>query len=83
VSFEGEHCIIAHHAVAVVGNFQETSAARFDVDGDAFGAGVNCVLDQLLGYRSGTLDDFTGGDLVGNVIGKEADFGHRERDARC
>jgi hypothetical protein len=39
------------------------------------GAGVERVLDELLDDRRGPLDDFTGGDLVDEVVVEYAD-GH-------
>ncbi len=38
--------------------------------------GVDGVLDQLLDHRRRPLDDFPGGDLVGQVVGQLADARH-------
>ena len=43
---------------------------------DAAGAGVERVLDQLLDDRGRPLDDFAGGDLVGEVGREPVDAGH-------
>ena len=39
-------------------------------------AGVERVLEQLLDHRGGPLHHFAGGDLVGDLIGKNADAAH-------
>ena len=46
-------------------------------DGDAPRAGVDRVLDQLLDDRRRALDDFAGGDLVGEVRRKTMNSSHR------
>ncbi len=40
VAFEGEQGVVAHHAVAVVGDADELASAGLDVDADACGVGV-------------------------------------------
>ena len=42
------------------------------------GAGVERVLEQFFDDGGGALDHFAGGDLVGDLIGKNADAAHRE-----
>ena len=67
------------HAVAVVGDADELAAAGFDLDADAGGAGVEGVFEQLFDDGGGALDDFAGGDLVGYLVGEDADTAHRMR----
>ena len=76
VALEGQQGIVAHHAAAVVDDLDELLAAGLDVDPDARGAGIQRVLQQLLDHRGGTLDDLTGGDLVGNVLGEYVNSSH-------
>ena len=76
MAFKGQHSIVPDHAAAIVGNSQEPSPAGFNVDNDAHRARINRILDQFLRDRSRALDNFAGGDLIGNVIGKNADYGH-------
>src|ERR1041385_3009338 len=76
VTFESEHGIGAHHAFTIVGNLQQATAAGFDLDRDSSGAGVDRILNQLLGDRRRPLNNFTGGDLIGDVICEDADFRH-------
>jgi hypothetical protein len=73
MTFECQKGVIPNHPFAVVGNFQEPASAGLDVYHDAFRTGVNRILDQFLCNRSRSLDDFAGGNLVGNVIGKNSD----------
>lgn len=40
------------------------------------GIGVDGVLDKLLDYGGGTLNDFASGNLIRHVIGQQADTVH-------
>ncbi len=40
------------------------------------GSGVERVLEQFLDDGGGALDDFAGGDLVGDQVGENADTAH-------
>ena len=40
-------------------------------------AGVEGIFDQLLHDAGGAFDHFAGGDLVGDLFGKQADAVHR------
>ena len=77
VALKGEECVVAHHAVAVVGDADELAAAGFDVDADAGGAGVEGVFEELLDYGSGTFDDLAGGDLIGDLVGEDVNATHQ------
>ena len=77
VALEGQQRVVAIHAVAVVGDADEPAPAGFDLDADAGGAGVERVLQQLLHHRGGPVHHLAGGDLVGNLVGKNADAAHK------
>ena len=76
VAFEAEQRVVAAHAEAVVGHANETASARADFDGDFFRVGVERIFDQLLHDAGGPFDHFAGGDLVGDLFGKELDAVH-------
>ena len=76
MAFEAEQRVVAAHAKAVVGHADEAAPARADFDGDFPGIGVEGIFDQLLHDAGGALDHFAGGDLVGDLFGKEADAVH-------
>ena len=76
VALEGEQGVVADHAAAVVGDADELAAAGFDLDADAGRAGVERVLQQLLDDRGRPVDDLAGGDLVGDLVGENADAAH-------
>ena len=76
VPFKGQHGIVAQHATAVIVDADQPAAAAFHFHPDAGGPGIQRVFQQLFDYRRGTLHHFAGGDLVGNVIGKNTDPPH-------
>ena len=76
MAFKGEQGVVAAHAVAVIDDADELAAAGFDFDADAGGAGVEGVFEQLLNDGCGALDHFAGGDLVGDLVGEDADAAH-------
>ncbi len=76
VAFKGKHGVVAAHAVAVVGDADELSATGLDFNADAGCTGIEGVLEQLLDHRRGTIHHFAGGDLVGNLVGEDADAAH-------
>jgi hypothetical protein len=77
VAFEAEQRVVAAHARPVVGHAHEAAAAGLDFDGDARRLRIERVFDQFLHDAGGALDHFAGGDLVGNLFGKQADAVHR------
>ena len=68
-----ERQFVALDAAAIVADTAQLRAAILDLDLDALGAGVEAVLDQLLEHRGGPFDDLAGGDLVNELLGKNAD----------
>ena len=61
---------------AVVGHANEAASAGLDFHGDARGLGIERVFDQFLHDAGGAFHHFAGGDLVGDVFGKQADAVH-------
>ena len=51
--------------------------AAFHLDANARSSGVERVFKQLLDDGRGPVDHLAGGDLVGNLIGKDADLAHQ------
>jgi hypothetical protein len=76
VALEGQQGVVAVHAVAVVGDADQPAPARLDLDADAAGAGVQGVLQQFFHHRGRPVHHLAGGDLVGNLVGKNADAAH-------
>ena len=73
---EGEQCVVAAHAMAVVDDANELAATGFDLDTNAGGAGVEGVFEEFFDYRCGAFDDFAGSDLIGDLIGKYMNPAH-------
>ena len=76
MALEGQQRVVAVHALAVVGDADESAPACLDLDADAIGAGVQRVLQQFFDDRGRPVHHFAGGDLVGNLVGKYADAAH-------
>jgi hypothetical protein len=51
--------------------------ARLDLDPDTLGARVQGVFQQFLHHGSRPVNHFAGGDLVGDLVGKNADAAHK------
>ena len=77
MALEGQQGIVPVHAVTVVAYADKAAAAGFDLDADSVCAGVEGVLQQLLDYRGWPVHHLAGGDLVGNLVGKNADAAHK------
>ena len=75
--FKGKQRVITHHAGAVIGQADELSAASLDVDADSGRARVESIFEQLLDHRGGTVDNFSGRDLVRHLIGKDVNATHQ------
>ncbi len=76
MALKGKQGVVGNHAGAVVDDLDQFFAAGLHVDTDAGRSGINRVLDEFLDDGCGTLDNFAGGDLVGNVLGKYVDSSH-------
>ena len=76
MALEGEHGIVAAHAVVVVGDADELASACLNFDADAGRARVERVFEQLFDYRRGTVDDLSSRNLVCDLVGEYADTAH-------
>ena len=76
MALEGEHGVIARHPFAVIRHTQEPAPAPFDINLYPARPGINRVFNQLFSDRRRTLDHLTGGDLIGKLVGKDANLGH-------
>ena len=63
--------------MTVVADLDALASAIFEEHVDRARAGIDGVLDELFDDGGGTLDDFTGGDLVDQLGRQEMDAGHR------
>src|SRR5262245_58836231 len=71
-------CIFGDHALAIVGDANQSASALFDIDHDLCGPRIERILDQLLDDRRGTLDDLTGSNAIGNIVWKDTDASHNK-----
>ena len=78
VAFEGQQRVVAQHAAAVVHDADQPPAARFHLHAQIRRAGIERVFQQFLDHRRGPLHHFARGDLVGNLVGKNANAAHEE-----
>ncbi len=73
VTLECEVEVGAGHAVAVVGDADQSAPAAVGRDLDSARAGVECVLDQFLDDACRTLDHLARGDAINDGFGELAD----------
>jgi len=73
VAFERQHGVVAQHAAAIVGDTDQAAAAGFDFHPDRCRARVKRVFKQLLDDGSGAFHYLARGDLIGDVVGENAD----------
>ena len=78
VALEGQQRVVAQHAAAVVHDADQPAAAGFHLDAQIGRAGVERVFEQFLDDRSGPFHHLAGGDLVGDLVGENADAAHEE-----
>ena len=76
VAFQTEQRVVPAHAGAVVGHPDEAASAGLDFDGDARGLGVERVFNEFLHDTGRALDHLAGGDLIGDLLGEQADAVH-------
>ncbi len=74
---ESQQRVIAIHPASIVGDANQLAAAAFDFDLDTHGACVQSILQQLLHNRSRTVDHFARGDLIRDLVRKNADAAHK------
>jgi hypothetical protein len=80
VALEGEQGVVAIHALAVVGDADQLAPAGFHFHANARGAGVQRILQELLHDGGRTVDHLAGGDLIGDLVGKNADAAHQRSE---
>ncbi len=76
VTLEGQHGVVAQHAPAVVGDADHAPAAARGFHANHGRAGIERILDEFLHHRSGAFHHLAGGDLVSDLIGKNANAAH-------
>ena len=76
MAFQAEQGVIAAHAGAVVSHADEAASAGLDFQGHARGLRVERVFDEFLHDTRGALNHLAGGDLVGDLLGKQVDAVH-------
>lgn len=76
MALEGEQSVVANHAAAVVSDADEAASAGFDFNADACGSGIEGVFEEFFHDRGGAVDDFASGDLIGDLVGENADAAH-------
>ena len=73
VAKEGDLGFFGCHTVSIIGDFDEGSSGVGKSDRDLGCSGVEGVFDEFLDGGGGSLDDFSGGDLVDRVVIQEPD----------
>ncbi len=74
---QGQRHFLGRNAAAVVADGDALDAALVELDRDLGSAGIECVFQQFLDHGSRALDDFTGGDLGNELVGKWLDGASR------
>ena len=83
MTLEGQQGVIAAHAVAVIDDADELAASGFDLDANARGACVERVFEKLLDDGGRALDDLSGGNLIRNLVRKNANPAHKDHCTRA
>ena len=68
VPFQAEQRIVLAHADAVVRDADQAASAGLNFHGDSAGLRVQRVFDEFLDHAGGTLDHFSGSNLVGDLF---------------
>ena len=77
VAFEAEQRVIAAHAQTVIRHANQAASAGQHIHRDVGGLRVEGVLHQLLHDAGWPLHHLAGGDLIGDLLGQQADAVHR------
>ena len=78
MALQGELRILAIHPQTVVAHADQRLAAVLDLDPYGVRSGIEGILDELLDDGGRTLDDFAGGNLIGDIPREQLDA--RARD---
>jgi len=76
MALECQQGVIADHAAAIVRDLYELFSASFNLNSDSRGTGIQRIFEQFLHHGRWPLDDFSGSDLVGDVLGKDVNAAH-------
>ena len=76
MALKRQQSVIAQHSAAVIGDPDQPPSAGLNLHAHVGGAGIQRILQQLLYDGRRALHHFTGGDLVGNLIGENTDAAH-------
>ena len=74
MAFEAKQRVVAAHAGAVIGHADEAAPAGLDFHRDARRPGVERIFNQFLHDTGRPLNHLAGGDLVGDLLGKQPDY---------
>ena len=76
MAFEAKQRVIAAHADAVISDSNQASAAGLNFDDDSSRLSIESIFNQLLDDAGGPFYDFPCGDLIRDVVRKQADAVH-------
>ncbi len=76
VPLERQHGVVVQHAAAIVGDANQAPPPAGNFDPHPRGPGVERVLEQLLDHRSWPLHHLPRRDLIGDLVGQDADAPH-------
>ncbi len=77
VALEAQARIGGRHALAIVGHLDQAASGVLHHEDDVRGARIHAVLQQFLHHAGRTLHHLARGDLVGHMVGQQADdVGH-------
>ena len=74
--FKTEQDIVTIHTRAIIHDPKQAGAAAFYLDRYSTTPCIKTVFKQFLDHGGRAFHNFTGGDLIGQMIGKETNTGH-------
>ena len=69
MALERKQRIISIHAMSIILDAHQRTAAMPKLDLDARGSGIERIFHQLLHHRRRTFNHLASGDLIGNTVG--------------
>ena len=73
MALEGQRQVRLGNSMAVVPHFDPRPPAVAKIDRDLVGAGIDCILDELLDGVGGPLDDLARRDLI-DELGRQPEY---------